>query len=618
MSVKEKVGGTVPSLNKIFSHQMAYFTCGLVVFIFAATLGWEKLHYGFNFIDEGYHMTESWRLTAGDHFLKDKVTGALRHYTLINSLIFRVCPDITLLGFRKLQYFLTIFSLILLSVALYRFDKKYWYQPLIFSLFAFTGLDPIGMISNMYYQTYPHLFITFHIAFFLIALYSKQAIIRKFLFIISGLCLWLISLSLLHLSVIVVSPILLFIFSRKLKSNSFSFSFHDLCYALGPFVICWTAFIAIYNTSYLSNLMFSIDTILSISTYSPNTLININWEAIKHICISMIVLLVFFLCIKKFCISISIVCLTVLSFSIYFIIDTSFFGLLTPYYNGWFGCPMWLNSFLIAFTILFWAYIISKHFFKREYTRGEILAVILLTPFSVMALTMSIFSGLGVLSVLQCSIPAVAAIAVTIIYVGKIHKQTYAIKLFILILFCAPFYIATGWADWSFSFFDVSPRQANVTIEEGFGRGIKTNRVYYGLYGWIRSTSEKYTDKDDFIISYVVSPMVHMIAKRRPALDDTFISFGDVPMGYYDKSISKMKERNRYPKLAFVFESMPAFAPISLKDGKYGWFGKQFVFSPQSHDPISRYVLDNMKLKERYQLYEGIVVRCFVDDTTNN
>jgi len=606
------------TLKKISLNQFIIFIISLSIFIASAYFGWQKLHYGFNFIDEGYHMTESWRLAAGDHFLKDKITGALVHYTLLNSLIFRAFPDITLLGFRKLQYFLTIFSLLLLSIALFRFDKQYWYQPLVFSLFAFTGLDPIGMISNLYYQTYPHLFVTLYLSFFLLGLYVKKTSVKRTLYLLSGLCLWFMSLSLLHLSVIAVSPILLFIFSRKLKLNSLSFSFHDLCYVLAPFVICWASFIAIYNKPYVLNVISSLQLLMSSSSHSPAALININWEAIKYICISTVFVSLFFIIINKTHHWISIICLSGLSLLMYFVIDTSLFGLITPYYNGWFARPMWFDSVLISFTVLFWIYMTSKFFFKSEYNKGEELSIVLLIPFSVMALTMSIFSGLGVLSVLQCSIPAVAAIAIAIIYVRNIYKQTYTIKLLILIMFFAPFYIATGWADWSFSFFDVSPRQANVTIEEGFGTGIKTNRVYYGLYGWIRSTSEKYTDKDDFIISYVVSPMVHMIAKRRPALDDTFISFGEVPMGYYDKSISKMKERNRYPKLAFVFESMPALAPISLKDGKYGWFGKQFVFSPQSHDPISRYVLDNMKLKERYQLYEGIVVRCFVDDTTNN
>ena len=71
-----------------------------------------------------------------------------------------------------------------------------------------------------------------------------------------------------------------------------------------------------------------------------------------------------------------------------------------------------------------------------------------------------------------------------------------------------------------------------------------------------------------------------------------------------------MKERGRYPKIAFVFESMPAFYPVSLKENKFTWFGKQFTFP--SKDPISRYVIENMRLLEEYKICEGNTVRCFV------
>jgi len=32
------------------------------------------------------------------------------------------------------------------------------------------------------------------------------------------------------------------------------------------------------------------------------------------------------------------------------------------------------------------------------------------------------------------------------------------------------------------------------------------------------ATSQAYSNNDDYIISYVFTPMVHMIARRRPAL----------------------------------------------------------------------------------------------------
>ena len=75
------------------------------------------------------------------------------HYTLINSLIFRIYPDISLLQMRLLQFIIALTSLLIFSIALFRQTRQYAWLPFVFPLFAFTGLDPNGMISNLYYQT---------------------------------------------------------------------------------------------------------------------------------------------------------------------------------------------------------------------------------------------------------------------------------------------------------------------------------------------------------------------------------------------------------------------------------------------------------------------------------
>ena len=597
----------------ILSKQYVIFSISLFIFIITAVIGWNKLHYGFNFIDEGYHMTESWRLTAGDHFLKDKFTGALRHYTLINSLIFKVCPDITLLGFRKLQFSLTIFSLILLSIALYTSDRQFCYQPLIFSLFAFTGLDPIGMISNLYYQTYPHLFIVFHLSFFIFGLFQEKPIIRKTFFVLSGFCLWGISLSLLHLSVIIVSPFLLFILSKIRIFQFFSFTFSDLIAVFSPFLLCWIVFLACYNQLYILNVINSVQLLLSISTYSPDSLININWEAIKHVSVSFVFLIAFILCIKMLPFRFAFISTFIISAIMFFTIKTSLFGLIKPYWNGWFSSPMWFASMLIAFSFMFWFSLLKKYVFNNQFSEGEELALILLLPANILFIVGSIFSGLGVLSVVHYSIPVIAAMAVTFINKNNICNKSYAIKFILLTLFLVPFYYTTALDDWHFTFFDVSPNQMETTIESGFGSGIKTNQDYYNLYKWISHNAEGYSNDDDFIISYVVSPMVHMISKRRPALDDSFISHGELPYDYLKETIKFMKKRNRKPSLAFIFESMPGLSPLSMENNQYQWFNKQFVFSSQTKDPISRYILDNMVIVDEFTLSKDNKVRCFVD-----
>ena len=164
-------------------YQMPIFIIGLLLFAVIAYFGWIKLQYGFNFIDEGYHATESWRLAAGDHFLDDKITGGLALYTLISSIIFKIYPDITLLQFRQLQFLLTLSALFIFSIALFRQSRQYAWLPFAFFLFAFTGLDPNGMISNLYYQTYPHLFLVLHLSFMLFAVQAQKIVIKKSFFL---------------------------------------------------------------------------------------------------------------------------------------------------------------------------------------------------------------------------------------------------------------------------------------------------------------------------------------------------------------------------------------------------------------------------------------------------
>ena len=303
-----------------------------------------------------------------------------------------------------------------------------------------------------------------------------------------------------------------------------------------------------------------------------------------------------------------------LSAIMFAVIDTSLFGLITPYYNGWFGRPMWFAALLTSFYFLLLYHFVFKIVKKNPWNNFELLALIFFIPTVIAAISMSVFSELGFLAVLHSSIPALAAMACAIMSMETVKKRVYFVKFAILFLFLAPFYYATAWADWQFTFFDVAPQQANVEIEQGFGKGIKTNQVYKDLYGWIGATSQAYSNKDDYIISYVLSPMVHMIARRRPALDDTYLPFVAFPENYYHKAIEFMKKRGRKPQLAYVFEAWPALQFITMEDPARFWQNKRISFP--SGDPISQYVLANMTLIESFPISNELSVRLFLDNAS--
>lgn len=303
----------------------------------------------------------------------------------------------------------------------------------------------------------------------------------------------------------------------------------------------------------------------------------------------------------------------------YFIIESSFFGLISPYYNGWFGRPMWFSALIIAFLLFFWGHMAQKAFRKKRYAEIEEFAFVLLITVTIKSICTVFFSGLKALTVLHSAIPATAALGILLMHNMDDRNKSLLTKLTVLLLVLAPFYYTTAWADWKFTYFDVTPQQADAVIKKGFGKDIRTNQTYNEIYQWIEKAADKYSDKDDFMISYVISPMTYMIAKRRPALNDTFTDFSSRENTVYERSVELMKEKNRHPAIAFVFQRMPAIWPVSLEKGTFETPTKQFIFK-WSKDPISTYIKNHMVLAEQFYISRENehAVRCFVDPRFGN
>lgn len=287
-------------------------------------------------------------------------------------------------------------------------------------------------------------------------------------------------------------------------------------------------------------------------------------------------------------------------------INTPFFSFLIPYYDGWFARPMWFSSLLMAFTILFWIYVMRKYIFKIPFSGKEELSIILMVPFTICAGTMNIFSGLGSMAVCQVAIPGVAAIFCFFSSQLKNIKYKYPVAIMIFMLLLGPFYYTTAQHDWDFTFYDVLPKHANVQIETGFGRGIYTNQIYSRLYGWLIANANYFARPGDYAISYLVSPMVHMITGLRPSLDDTFITF-ELSNDYFQKCIEKMMQRGREPKIAFIFDRLPV-----ILNGPKMFPDKQFDFL-SSDDPISLYIKANMTPASFFKISDNHIIQCYVD-----
>ena len=608
------------TINKS-DHQFYIFVAGIILFVVIAVFGWIKLHYGFTFMDESYHMVEGWRLSAGDHFIQDTPHGELRNFRLFNKLIFDVCPDISLLGFRKLQFLLAIFSLFIFGSAVYRYDNQYWFLPFIFSIFAFTGLDPLGATSNLSYYTYPHLFVVLHITCLLFGIQARNSIIKSLLFLLSGTCLFGISMSLLHLSPIIAAPVCLYLLAKFFHFKHIEFRLKDLALVLAPFLVFWAAFLMAYGMDYIRSVLTSINMIRKYSAYSSD-LIHINWTVLSYNVIMFLIASVFFMVLKTFKPH-KIVYLIFISILAFWIIDTSFFGIIFPYYKDWYSRPMWFAGLLISFHLFFWIQFFTKRFFfKQAVNPLEELTVLLMLPATLLFILAATFSTFGVILILHCAIPTVAALTLVIINLEPIRYRSNAFKLIILVIAFTPFYCTTAWSDWNFTYCDVKPKDTNAEITEGFLKGIHTNVVYKQINDWIKKNTATYSNDDDYIISYILTPMVYMIAKRRPAIEESFLS-PDTTLSlyrFYQTNIDNMITRKRLPAMAFFFDNTPALNTINekskihfnLKGEKYRFYGPWKNFA-ESEDALTEYIKKNMTRVDSIT-YANHKALCFVDN----
>ncbi len=598
-------------INKNKPAELILFIISLGVFISAAVLGWIRLQYGFNFIDEGWQMTEAWRLTVGDDLLRDKFTGALRNATLLNALVFKMYPEISLLEFRKLYFILSILSLFFFSVSLYRTTShKVFFYPMIFSIFSFTGLDVTGIVPYLQYYTYPHFFLTVHLSFFILGVIQESPLLRKVFFFISGIFLWLLSFSLLHLALIVVSIIIIFVIMKLIRVHRIHFSFMDVFMIALPFILLWTMIIAIYGKNFIANIVSSFQIISSLPTYRIGLLLTINWEHAKLMIASLIFLVVFFMSARILKTTYMLGVQAILATLLWSAIQTNLWG----FYKGGTSGALWFACLLLSSSFLFLFYLIVKIARKENWEQAEIINLILFVSATVAAINGIFFSSFGLLVAVFSSIPMVAAMIFSFLSLRTIQRRSFVLRWIMTIILLTPFYYTMSSDRWNFNFYDVSPQQATVEIKEGFCKGIKTNPIYKDLYEWISRTSNAYSAKDDFIISYVSSPMVHMIARRRPATDDSYIAFDVLPLEYFDKSLKFAIKHGRRPRLVYVFEAMPALISLNPENPYLIWMNQQITFP--ANDPFSKYIVEHMTMIERFTISEqlSIYARCFIDN----
>jgi hypothetical protein len=566
--------------------------CSILIFFTMAIFGWIKLKYGFNFEDEGMYMVDGWRLTVGDRLFPDSAINASMLYVVFNALIFKLSPDISLLEFRQLQFVLALTVIVFFGIAIYRWSKKLWPIPLVLAVFAFTGLDTLGNNSNLSYYTYPHFFVTLHIALLIFALTTQGGWIRSLMFIASGIALWAIGFSFLPLLATLISPVLLWLCTNHLDIKKGKFYFYELLLIISPGLFLWGGFLTIYNAKFF-NAIFDI--------YRYGKGLGGGW--INYIALEYIA------CVAAFWIIFMIVnsrsprkmlVLSVVTSGLFFgIVDSNMAGLIQPYWSGFFSNPMWFSALLITFLAVASAHLIRQ---KRRNSFSDVddgLILIILIPSIVFVLPFSHFSSIGILSVMYVAIPVTMVLALFLIrYLENRYSTNSKVLFSLTIAVLFPFAYHLAWADWKFTFFDLPPEKLSATIVGGFADGIKTNDWNHSMMQWLQTTSNAFSSEGELAIVMDQSPMVYMLIKRRPSLNHSWTGWGQ-SLSLRRDSVREMLDENRQPKIAYRFLALPIMWPISLKDGTYTFPGK---YNYPTVDPIFEYVTSKMKYTDTYYL----------------
>jgi hypothetical protein len=560
------------------------------LFVTMAALGWSKLEYGFNMIDEGMYMVDGWRLAVGDNLFPDSAINAIQLFNVFNALIFAFNPDITLLGFREMAYTLTLLSLMLLGTAIYRWERKLWPLPLILSLFVFTGLDTQGKVDNLSYHTYPHLFLVIFVALLLLALVTQLKWLRNMLFIFSGAALWGIGFSFLPLVPTLISPLLIWLTLRYFKPATVKMTTLELLLLMLPGIVLWFLFLLAYHQTF-------IDTLLNIYRYvKEGGVVDKGKGPVWQYLMVMSLLTAGLVYSWRLPMRIFSLIIVIAAISVYFIIDTNLFGIVGSYWYGWFSVPMWLSATLMVGSA---AAVISllRQRHKAEPSSSATLAIIVLIPSLILALLLSYFSTIGALSMTMVAIPVVMALAWYILH-QLLNRVTETAAASLLAAVLAPFYAQVALADWRFTYFDAAPNQLTHTIPDGFARGIKTNEIYAALVKWMQLTASSNSTDSDLAIVFDHTPMGYMLTKRRPALNHSWIGWAASP-SLRREAMNDAITRNRLPKIAYRFVMLPVFIPISLKEGTVKT-GVAMHFAPD--DPISAYVTSHMRLVDTFSV----------------
>lgn len=554
----------------------------IVIFLIAFFGGIINLKYGFSFIDEGMYLTDAWRLAAGDSFFPDSSRFSASLYSIFSSVFFMVDPELSVLGVRRIQFALSIIAMAAVVGSIIKYIPELARTATIISLpFVFLGLDPLGHTSSLSYTTVPNFFFIALFALYIIYYHTKSPEKSLYIALLISFCNAFLFFSYIPLGLTYASTILLFRLSQPrawvLHTSLLAVGVLSFLTALQPDFLEW--FDAVKDQLYVSR-----KTSQGVSPWA------------KQIClVSVTVSLISIWSIKKMQAEESKVTSTLSWLTptvglLFFIwgYASSFSGLLSPVYNGWFDTTGILVIANIV-TVALGLHGISDGAGKllQEKNKKQLLGLIGILYFMLFSLAFALTSSMGILEIGIGSFVLWTSFAIANFDRSKtdsVRKNFFFAAIFV------PSAIALPVFDWSFTHFDDSPNRLDVRIETGPAKGLVTSQINHDVERAVRETILRYTNDDDFLLSWEQTPMPYFLSRRRPAIDHSWTGITSGDRRIDAKVLEKMISLGREPKMAIFWSNKLLVFPKVR--GHEGWRSGSF---PAPNTLITEYVRQNMK-----------------------
>ncbi|MEW6312656.1 MAG: hypothetical protein AB1513_01210 [Pseudomonadota bacterium] len=562
----------------------------LALFLAMALLGWDRLGYGMNMRDPGMHLVDGWRLIAGDNLFPDSAMSAIQLYGVFNAAIFSIAPDISLLALRKLAFTFNLLSIVLFGAAVYVWTRKLWPIFLALSPFVFV-FSELG--QNLSYHGYPRLFLITHLALLIFAFVAQRRWVRNAFLLISGLALWGVGFSFLPLLPTLISPILLWVIVKYFRLDSVRFSFAELCLLVTPSLVLWAGFLIGYYKEFAEAIQATYLYVKEGGSVAQDH--GPVWPYLVVTGLLSIALIASW----RLPVRIFSVVMVFAATAVYFIIDTNFFGSIKAFkYDPFFiSIANWFFAALFVLGVLVIIFLIRQIIKESTANKNNIFLLILLIPSYVFGVFHGIFSTRGILQFNTAAIPIVMAITLYFLWVAR-RRLSETVSAFLLIMVIAPIYFHLTWSNWSVIRSDAPLKHLTYTIEEGFAKGIKTNKLYAGLIQWMEHTANQYSAEGDLAIVFDSTPMGYMLIKRRPALNHSWSGWGGSKRLRID-AMNDALQRNRLPRIAYRFIRLPVIIHPPEKNGPLT-VAPTVNYSPD--DPVSNYVMSQMRLVDVFSI----------------